>query len=72
MRASRPLPAARGTEARCAVMAIDLRGGDAPEWLRREGVVRELCDVAAIPGRRAPVAIVVMGDEIRRVVSFDA
>jgi len=62
----------RGAEPRCGVMVIDLTSGDAPHWLRFEGVVQELYDVAAIPGRRAPAAIGFMGEEIQRMVSIGA
>ncbi len=64
--------AARGAEARCAVMAIDLRSGDTPHWLRFEGAVQELYDVAVIPGVQRPAAIGFMGEDIKRFVSFDA
>jgi uncharacterized protein (TIGR03032 family) len=62
---------ARGAEARCAVMVINLATGDAPHWLRFSGVVEELYDVAVIPGVRNPAAIGFVGDEIKRFVSFD-
>ena len=62
---------ARGAEARCGVMAINLATGDAPHWLRFSGAVEELYDVAAIPAVRAPAAIGFIGDEIKRFVSFD-
>ena len=40
--------------------------------LRIDGVVRELYDVAVIPGRRRPSLIGFRSDEIRRTLSFDA
>jgi len=33
---------------------IDLASGDMTGWVRIEGVVRELYDVAALPGVRRP------------------
>jgi len=60
----------RGAEPRCGVMVIDLTSGGAPHWLRFEGVVQELYDVAAILGRRARAAIGFMGEEVRRMVSI--
>jgi uncharacterized protein (TIGR03032 family) len=60
----------RGAQPRCGVMVIDLASGDAPHWLRFEGVVQELYDVAAIPRRRAPAAIGFMGEDIKRMVSM--
>jgi Domain of unknown function (DUF4915) len=35
---------------------IDINSGDTVEWLRIEGVVRELFDVAVLPGVRNPAA----------------
>lgn len=61
--------AARGAAARCGVLAIDLRTGDAAHWLRFSGVVRELYDVAVLEGVRRPSAIGFRSDEIRRVIS---
>jgi chemotaxis signal transduction protein len=52
-------------------MVVDLQSGDVVHWLRIEGVVRELYDVAVIPGRRRPSPIGFRSDEIRRVISVD-
>jgi uncharacterized protein (TIGR03032 family) len=60
--------AARGAEARCGVLLIDLKTGDAPHWLRFGGVVKELYDVAVLPGVRRPAAIGFIGDDIRHVI----
>jgi hypothetical protein len=56
---------------RCGLMVVDLRSGDVVHWLRIEGVVRELYDVALLPGRRNPAMIGFRSDEIRRTLSFD-
>lgn len=58
----------RGAEPRCGLMVIDLRSGDIVHWLRLEGAVRELYDVAVLPGVRRPAAIGFKSDEIRRVI----
>jgi uncharacterized protein (TIGR03032 family) len=63
--------ASRGAEARCGLLVIDTRSGDTVEWLRIEGVVRELFDVAVLPGVRNPAAIGFVTDEIQRVISID-
>ena len=42
---------------RCGLMVVDLRTGDIAHWLRIRGVVRELYDVTALPGRRNPSMI---------------
>ena len=63
--------AARGAEPRCGLLVVDIKTGDAVEWLRIEGVVRELYDVAVIPGVRNPSVIGFKTDEIQRVISID-
>jgi uncharacterized protein (TIGR03032 family) len=63
--------ASRGAEPRCGLLVIDIRNGDTVEWVRIEGVVRELFDVAVLPGVRNPAAIGFVSDEIQRVISID-
>ena len=63
--------ASRGAEPRCGMLVIDTKTGDTVEWLRIEGVVRELFDVAVLPGVRNPAAIGFVTDEIKRVISVD-
>jgi hypothetical protein len=58
-------------EARCGLLVIDLDSGDAVEWVRIEGVVDELFDVAVLPGVRTPSAIGIKSTEIRRVISVE-
>jgi hypothetical protein len=58
-------------EARCGLLVIDLDSGDAVEWVRIEGVVDELFDVAVLPGVRMPSAIGIRSTEIRRVISVE-
>lgn len=62
--------ARRKAEARCAVMAINLRTGDIDHWLRFEGFVQELYDVTVLPDIRRPAAIGFKSDEVRRVLSL--
>jgi uncharacterized protein (TIGR03032 family) len=69
-----PLDAAltqRGATARCGLLVIDTRTGDTVEWVRLEGIVRELFDVAVLPGVRNPAAIGFKTDEVTRVISID-
>ena len=56
-------------EARCGVYVIDLNTGDAVHWLRIEGLVDELYDVAVLPNIQRPMALGLKADEIRRVLS---
>jgi uncharacterized protein (TIGR03032 family) len=58
-------------EARCGLLVIDTRSGDTTAWVRLEGVVRELYDVAFLPGVRNPSALGFKTDEITRVISID-
>lgn len=60
----------KDAEARCGILAIDLRSGDIVHSLRIEGVVTELYDVAVLPGVKQPMAIGFQSDEIRRVVTM--
>ncbi len=62
----------RGAEPRCAILVVDLRTGDTVHWVRFTGVVRELYDVAVMPGVRQPAAIGFRSDEIRRVITVGA
>ncbi|MBF0461170.1 MAG: TIGR03032 family protein [Magnetococcales bacterium] len=61
----------RHTEPRCGLQVIDLRTGDAPHWLRMEGIVEELYDVVLLPQVRRPMALGFHTDEIRRVLSIE-
>ena len=60
----------KNAQARCGVYVIDLNTGDAVHWLRIEGLVDELYDVAVLPGSQRPMAIGLKTDEIRRVLSL--
>ena len=62
---------ARGAEPRCGLAVIDVASGDMIAWVRIEGVVRELYDVAFLPGVRTPAAIGFKTDEILRLISID-
>jgi uncharacterized protein (TIGR03032 family) len=63
--------AERGAEPRCGLLVIDTTSGDTVAWIRLEGIVRELFDVAVLPGIRNPAAIGFMSDEVKRVISVD-
>lgn len=47
----------RDGEPWCGIQVIDLNTGDVQHWLRLEGQVRELFDVAVIEGVRCPMAV---------------
>ena len=63
--------ARRDVEPRCGLAIFDLSTGDMTAWVRIEGVVSELYDVAFLPGVRRPSAIGFKSDEIRHVISID-
>lgn len=62
---------AKASAARCGLLVVDIESGDSVEWVRIEGVVRELFDVAVLPGVRCPSAIGMRGNEVLRVLSVD-
>jgi len=62
---------ARDVEARCGLAVVDLATGDMTGWVRISGIVRELYDVAALPGIRRPSAIGFKTDEVNRIISID-
>lgn len=61
----------RATDARCGLAVIDLKSGDMTGWVRIEGVVRELYDVAFLPGVRRPSLVGFRTDEVRYVISIE-
>jgi uncharacterized protein (TIGR03032 family) len=63
--------AVREVDARCGLHVIDLRTGAVVHWVRLDGVVSELYDVAVLPGIRRPMAVGFKTDEIRRMLSVD-
>lgn len=68
-----PLDAAladKGAEARCGLIVIDLKSGDTVHWLRIDGVVSELFDVATLPQIKNPSLVGFKSDEIRRVIKI--
>lgn len=58
----------KNVESRCGLYVIDLRTGDVVHWLRFEGLVEELYDVAVLPQVQQPSALGFKTDEIRRVL----
>ncbi len=63
--------ASRDVAPRCGLAVVDLTSGDMIEWVRIQGVIRELYDVAALPGVRCPSAIGFKTDEVKRVISVE-
>ena len=61
----------RDATPRCGLMVIDLKSGDIVHWLRLEGVVEELYDVLVLPGVTRPMALGLISDEIRRLITLE-
>lgn len=61
----------RGAEAQCALHVINLRTGDAEHFLRVEGVVGEIYDVAVLPGALRPIALGFKTAEIQQTIAVD-
>jgi uncharacterized protein (TIGR03032 family) len=62
--------AKRNAEPRCGLLVIDLRTGDIAHWLRVDGMVRELYDLAALPQVSRPMALGFKSDEIQRIIAI--
>lgn len=59
-----------GTDARCGLLVIHLRSGDVAHWLRVEGTVSELYDVAVLPNVVRPMALGFKTNEIQRTIAI--
>ena len=57
-----------GREPRCMIQVLDLESGAAAHWLALGGVVRELYDIASLPGQRTPMAVGFAQDQIDRLI----
>lgn len=62
--------ASRGVEAQCGLQVIDLRTGEVAHWVRIEGMVSELYDVALLPGVTRPMAFGFRTEEIQKTVAL--
>ena len=60
--------AQKKAEPRCGLQIIDTRSGVLTDWIRIEGLISELFDVAVLPGTVRPRAIGFKDDEINRVL----
>jgi uncharacterized protein (TIGR03032 family) len=55
----------------CGIMIVNLATGDIVEWIRLEGHISELFDVAAMPGILCPMALGPGTVEIQNAISFE-
>ncbi|MBO6504000.1 MAG: TIGR03032 family protein [Kordiimonadaceae bacterium] len=58
----------RNAKPRCGLLVVDTKTGDVVQWIRIEGIVSELYDVAVLPGTKCPSLVGFKSDEIRRVL----
>jgi uncharacterized protein (TIGR03032 family) len=61
-----------GREPRCMIQVIDRSSGAAEHWLALGGVVRELYDLACLPGLRTPMAVGFAQGQINRLIQRGA
>lgn len=61
--------ARHGATAECGLRIIDLRTGAVAHWIRLEGMVSELYDVAVLPGVTRPTAFGFRTEEIERTIA---
>jgi hypothetical protein len=62
----------KGAMARCAIQVVSLKNGDIPHEIRFTGDIRELFDVAVIPGIRVPGAVGFLSDEIWKRITIES
>ena len=62
----------RDGEAWCGVFVINLRHGDIVEWIKLDGAIAELFDLAVLPGLLCPMSLGVGTLEIQNTITFDA
>ncbi len=62
--------AGRGGEAWCGLLVINLRHGEIVEWVKLDGAIAELFDVAALPGVTCPMSVGVDTLEIEGTISI--
>lgn len=62
--------ARRDGEAWCGLMIINLRHGEIMEWVRLEGAIAELFDVATLPGATCPMSVGVDTLEMEASISI--
>ncbi len=62
----------RDGEPWCGLMIIDTTSGDTVEWVKVEGSITELFDVAVLPGVMSPISMSPEAPGLRTLYSYDA
>jgi uncharacterized protein (TIGR03032 family) len=61
----------RDAEAWCGVLIVNLGTGDIVEWIKLDGHIAELFDVAAMPGVSCPMSVGPSTSEIQSTITYD-
>jgi uncharacterized protein (TIGR03032 family) len=61
----------RDGEPRCGIYIINVRTGDIVEWIGIEGHIKELFDVAVIPGAQCAMSVGLGSNEIQSMITFE-
>ncbi|WP_293881228.1 TIGR03032 family protein [Sphingomonas sp.] len=64
--------AKRGGEPWCGIMVVNLRHGEIVEWIKLDGAVSELFDVAIIPDAACPMSLGPTTLELESTISFES
>lgn len=62
---------ARDGEPWCGIYIINMRSGDIVEWIKIDGHIKELFDVAVIPNARCPMSIAMASPEIQSMITIE-
>jgi uncharacterized protein (TIGR03032 family) len=62
----------RDGEPWCGICIVDLRSGDLVEWIRLNGAIKELFDVAVIPDTSCPMALGVASPDIQSLIFYES
>lgn len=62
---------AKGMEPQCGLKIININTGEIVEWVKIEGIVKELYDILAIPNVAKPMVIGTYKEDIHRMISIE-
>ena len=62
---------AKGAEARCGLYIVNIETGNIDHWVRAEGAIEELYDVAILKNTRKPLLIGIQKEEIQHMISIE-
>ncbi|MET0371293.1 MAG: DUF4915 domain-containing protein [Sphingobium sp.] len=63
--------AKRDSDPWCGILIVSLSTGDIVDWIRLEGAITELFDVAMMPGLRCPMSFGPQSPELRSMIAFE-